>query len=76
MKKIICLVFGIAFMILGGVGLLLPVIPQIPFFVMGIIFLMTGSKRFAGWIKEKSFYQQYIKPVLQKNKMIAKLVGA
>ena len=75
-KKIICLIIGMIFMLLGFIGLLLPVIPQIPFFVAGIIFLMAGSKRFAGWIKDNSIYQQHIKPLLLKNKMIARFVGA
>ena len=75
-KKIICLIIGMIFMLLGFIGLLLPVIPQIPFLVTGIVFLMAGSKRFAGWIKDNSIYQQHVKPLLLKNKMIARLVGA
>ena len=71
----ICLILGILFLILGAVGLLLPVIPQVPFLVAGMLLLMKGSTKFSRWIKDKKLYQQYAEPVLKKNPMLKKLAG-
>ena len=50
MKKIICLILASMFYLLGIIGLIIPIVPQIPFFIIGTIFLIIGFKR----IKEKS----------------------
>ena len=36
-KKYIFILIGIFFMILGVIGLIIPVIPQVPFFVLGVV---------------------------------------
>ena len=38
-------VIGVFFILLGFVGLLLPVVPQVPFFIIGTICLMESSNR-------------------------------
>ena len=38
-------VIGVFFILLGFVGLLLPVVPQVPFFIIGAICLMESSNR-------------------------------
>ena len=47
---------GVFFTLLGGIGLLLPIIPQLPFFLAAIICFMRGSKRFAGWMEKKPWF--------------------
>ena len=44
MKKIICLIFAILFYIIGIIGILLPIIPQLPFLAIGTMFLVIGFK--------------------------------
>lgn len=56
MRKIIWLILGIAFLLLGIVGLFLPVIPQVPFFVMAMICLGKGSSRFQMWFEQTRLY--------------------
>lgn len=36
---------SIFFFILGVIGLLLPIVPQVPFFVMSLLFLSLASRR-------------------------------
>lgn len=38
-------VVGVFFILLGMIGLLLPVVPQVPFFLVGAICLMKSSQR-------------------------------
>ena len=44
-------VIGVFFILLGFVGLLLPVVPQVPFFIIGAICLMESSNRIKEWVK-------------------------
>ena len=52
MKKVFCFLLGIIFFILGCIGLILPVIPQIPFFIVSVsVFnVITVSPAFIGEI--------------------------
>ena len=45
-------VIGVFFILLGFVGLLLPVVPQVPFFIIGAICLMESSNRIKEWVKD------------------------
>ena len=47
---------GLALMLLGIIGLLLPVIPQIPFFLAAIVCLMRSSKRFHNWMGKQRWF--------------------
>jgi len=47
---------GVFFALLGIVGLLLPIIPQLPFFLVAILCFMRCSKRFTGWMEKKVWF--------------------
>lgn len=47
---------GLFFLLLAAIGLLLPVIPQVPFFLAAIACFMRGSKRFSVWINQKKWF--------------------
>lgn len=74
MKKLICLILGVIFMILGFIGLLLPIIPQIPFFIAGIILLSFGSENIRKIINENHYYQKYLKDTIDNNKTLQKII--
>lgn len=44
----------------GIIGLLLPVVPQVPFFLLAIFSLSKVSPRFHAWITHTRLYQKYI----------------
>ena len=75
MKKIICLIFASVFYILGLIGLIIPIIPQIPFFVIGTIFLIIGFERIKNKILESNFYQEHLKDFVNKNNILKKIFG-
>ena len=52
-------VIGVFFILLGFVGLLLPVVPQVPFFIIGAICLMESSNRIKEWVKGHELYQKH-----------------
>ncbi len=50
------LLAGIFFVLLGVIGLLLPVMPQIPFFLAAILCFMRYSNRFNSWMEKQPWF--------------------
>jgi uncharacterized membrane protein YbaN (DUF454 family) len=47
---------GLFFTLLGIIGLLLPIVPQLPFFIAAILCFMRCSRRFTGWMEKKAWF--------------------
>ena len=73
MKKIICLIFASIFYFLGIIGLIIPIIPQIPFFIIGTIFIVIGFERIKDRILESDFYKENLKYFVDKNTILKKI---
>ena len=73
MIKAIIFIAGLASICIGIIGLMLPVIPQIPFFVLGVLLLCSASKRFKKMIVMSTLYQRYIKSLVDSHKKIREL---
>ena len=73
MKKIICLVMASVFYILGIIGLIIPIIPQIPFFIIGTIFLIIGFKGIKEKVVKSDFYKQHFKKYVDKYNILKKI---
>jgi len=72
-KKIICLVMASVFYILGIIGLIIPIIPQIPFFIIGTFFLIIGFEKIKDRIIESNFYKHHLKDFVDKNSTFKKI---
>lgn len=70
MKKVLCIILAIFFYILGIIGLLIPVVPQIPFLVIGTVFLTLSSKKIKMKIVTSKFYEEHIKESVKKHKIL------
>ena len=70
MKKIVCVVMASVFYILGIIGLIIPIIPQIPFFIVGTIFLIIGFEGIKERIVKSDFYKQHFKNYVEKNHIL------
>lgn len=73
MKKIVCVVMASVFYILGIIGLIIPIIPQIPFFIVGTIFLIIGFEGIKERIVKSDFYKQHFKKYVEKNNILKKI---
>lgn len=60
-KKIFYMIVGILFILLGIAGVLLPIIPGLPFLIMGIIFIARASKKFMKLVFLNKYIGKYIK---------------
>ena len=71
MKKIVFLIIGVVLMILGIIGLMLPVVPQIPFLVAGAIMLLLGSEQIKNYITHHHLFKDHVEPHIHKSKWIS-----
>ena len=67
-------VIGLFFILLGFIGLLLPVVPQVPFFIVGAICLMKSSDRIKYWVKDHRLYQINCQKVIEKSKLLKRIL--
>ncbi len=73
LKRIICLILAIIFYLLGIIGLAIPVVPQVPFFVAGTVLLAVGFKTVKNMILKNGFYNKHLKSTVDKNKILSKV---
>lgn len=67
------------FFTLGGIGLALPIIPQVPFFILAIFFASKASPKFHRWIQKQKLYQKIVTPIkksIQKKQKLSWLQAA
>ncbi len=57
--KVLWAIPGVVFLVLGVIGLLLPVIPQIPFLLISLYCFCRLSDRLKERIKKHPLYQRY-----------------
>lgn len=67
--------FILFFILLGFVGLLLPVAPQVPFFIIGAICLMKSSNRIRDWVKQHALYKKHCQKFIEKSKLLKRILN-
>lgn len=72
MRRVRLLFFGILFLILGLIGLALPVIPQVPFLVVSVLCFSACSKRFKHWLHGTWVYRKYIHSLMNHDGRLAR----
>ncbi|GEM_PF-352972 len=75
MRQVVFMIIAVIFLALGAVGLLLPVIPQVPFLVTGTVFLAGGSKRFKAWLFKTKLYREHGYKLVQKYAILRHILG-
>lgn len=70
-KKTCWLIGAIFFFILGVIGIILPVIPQIPFLIIAFFCLSKGAPKVHHWIRTRNFYRKYVLKFERKCTQIA-----
>lgn len=63
------------FFVLGIVGLLIPIIPQIPFFAVSIFLFAAASHKFKWMIVNTNLYKNHLKKYIDKNEKLSKFMN-
>jgi uncharacterized membrane protein YbaN (DUF454 family) len=71
LKKLLFLYLFWVFFRLAVVGLILPIIPQVPFFVLSFMFLAGASRHFRKFIVSTKIFNKFLKGYVDKHPKIA-----
>ena len=65
---------GIAFLMMGAgaVGVVLPILPTIPFLMAALYCFARGSHKLENWFRQTSLYQKHLEPFMDKKEMTIK----
>ncbi|WP_182200957.1 YbaN family protein [Paraliobacillus salinarum] len=66
LKKAIYILFGFIFMTIGFLGVILPLLPSIPFLILASICFFRGSDRLDTWFKGTKLYMKEVEPFLRE----------
>ncbi|MFC0016054.1 MULTISPECIES: YbaN family protein [Allobacillus] len=71
-KKFIFAVLGLLSFAMGVIGVIMPLIPGIPFFLFASYCFLKSSKRLENWFKSTKYYEDYVVRFLENKGMTMK----
>lgn len=69
LKQILFITAGIITLILGTVGIILPVLPTTPFYLLTCFFFANGSPKFHNWFTGTNLYKQHLESFVNEKSM-------
>lgn len=65
---------GIAFLMMGAgaVGVVLPILPTVPFLMAALYCFARGSHKLENWFRQTSLYQKHLESFMDKKEMTRK----
>lgn len=70
--KIIYILIGFICVILGSIGVVLPILPTTPFLLLALICFSKSSQRVENWFKSTSLYQKHLESFVTHRAMTLK----
>ena len=61
-------------MVLGIIGLMIPIIPQVPFLIAALLLFAGAMPGVKKWMVSTGVFKKYALPHIQKNKTLRKLL--
>jgi len=72
LKKAIYITVGIVAMFLGGIGIVLPLLPTTPLLLLALYCFTKSSGRLSAWFKRTAFYKKYLAEYVQTKSLTLK----
>lgn len=69
LKQIIFLIIGCLSLALGCVGIVLPILPTVPFFLLTVFCFANSSQKLHGWFIGTQMYKKHLESFVQKKGM-------
>lgn len=71
-KKFLYITVGLVSLILGSIGVILPVLPTTPFLLLSSYCFAKGSERFNNWFINTKLYKNNLESFVEKREMTLK----
>ncbi len=71
-KRIIFVILGCVCLGLGTVGVFLPIIPTVPFYLLTVFFFANSSQRLHDWFIATKLYKKHLESYVKKEGMLVK----
>lgn len=71
-KKIVFIILGSVCLALGCVGIALPILPTVPFFLLTLYFYSRSSERLHDWFIGTKLYKKHLESYVKKEGMTLK----
>jgi hypothetical protein len=72
MKRLLFLIVGCVSLGLGVIGIFLPILPTVPFFMLTAFCFAKSSERLHKWFVNSKMYEKHLKPFAEKKGMYLK----
>ena len=72
MKKYLYVTAGLISVVLGAIGVILPVLPTTPFLLIASYCFAKGSERFDKWFKGTKLYKKHLESFVNNREMTLK----
>lgn len=69
LMNVICICLGFLCLVMGMLGIVLPVLPTTPFLLLTVFFFAKGSEKFHAWFCTTALHQKYVDPAIKKKGM-------
>ena len=69
MKRILFVILGCLCLGLGTVGIVLPLLPTVPFYLATVFFFANSSKRLHDWFAGTKMYRKHLESYVKKEGM-------
>lgn len=69
LKKFMYIVVGLLSFILGTVGIIIPILPTTPFYLLASFCFVRGSDRFDKWFKGTKLYKKHLENFVDNRSM-------
>ncbi|MBU5311324.1 YbaN family protein [Tissierella carlieri] len=70
--NLIFITLGIISMVIGMIGVIIPVLPTTPFLILASMFFVKGSEKFDLWLKSTKLYKDYAEDFIRDRSMTLK----
>ena len=71
-KRGLWIEIGFLMMGAGAVGVILPILPTVPFLMAALCCFTKGSGKLENWFRQTSLYQKHLEPFMDKKEMTRK----
>lgn len=67
--KLVYILLGILFLVIGAIGVLLPILPTTPFLLLSSVLFTRSSDRLTKWFHSTKLYQRHLQSFVENKEL-------